>query len=73
MRIATASILSAWEGYAMRTFLPALAIAAGAAAALSAAPAQAVTFSKLTTIYIASGVFDSGGAANTGVARRRRT
>ena len=52
----------------MRTFLPALAIAAGAAAALSAAPAQAVTFSKLTTIYIASGVFDSGGAANTGVA-----
>ena len=42
-----------------------------AAAALAAAlvqPAAAITFSKLTTIYIGSGVFDDGGSDDTGIA-----
>jgi len=42
-----------------------------AAAALAAAltqPASAITFSSLTTIYVATGVYDSGTEAGTGVA-----
>ena len=41
------------------------------AAALATAlvqPAAAITFSKLTTIYIGGGVIDDGGASNAGVA-----
>ena len=41
-------------------------VAFGVAALLAAAPIQATTFPALTTIYVASGVFDSGGAENTG-------
>jgi hypothetical protein len=33
-----------------------------------AQPAAAITFSKLTTIYVGSGVYDNGGAAHSGVA-----
>jgi hypothetical protein len=42
-------------------------IAAVLAAAL-AQPAAAITFPSLTTIYVGSGVTDSGGAVNAGVA-----
>jgi hypothetical protein len=47
----------------MKTYL-----AAAALAAVVAQPAAAVTFPSLTTIYVGSGVFDSGGANNAGVA-----
>jgi len=39
-----------------------------ALAAALAQPASAVTFPSLTTIYVGSGVFDDGGADNTGEA-----
>jgi len=47
----------------MKTTLTAIALAAALAQ-----PAAAVTFPTLTTIYVASGVTDSGSAAETGVA-----
>jgi hypothetical protein len=47
----------------IKTTLTALALAA-----TLAQPASAITFSKLTTIYLASGVYDSGGPDQTGVA-----
>jgi len=43
-------------------------IAATALAATIARPAAAVTFPSLTTIYVGSGVYDDGGAANSGIA-----
>ena len=43
-------------------------LAAAALAAALAQPATAVTFSKLTTIYIGSGVFDDGGSDDSGIA-----
>ena len=43
-------------------------LAAVAFAAALAQPAAAITFSKLTTIYIASGVFDDGGDDQAGFA-----
>jgi len=39
-----------------------------ALAAASVQPALAVTFPSLTTIYVAAGVLDQGGAPGTGVA-----
>jgi hypothetical protein len=47
----------------MKTTLTAIAFAA-----TLAQPASAITFSKLTTIYVASGVTDSGNLPQTGVA-----
>ena len=47
----------------MKTTFAAIALAAALAQ-----PASAITFSKLTTIYIASGVFDDGSAEDTGIA-----
>jgi hypothetical protein len=44
------------------------ALAAALAAAGLAAPASAITFPSLTTIYIGSGVRDDGGAENAGTA-----
>ena len=43
-------------------------VAATALAAALAQPASALTFSSLTTIYVGSGVFDTGTAANIGMA-----
>ena len=43
-------------------------LAAVAFAAALAQPASAITFSKLTTIYIGSGVKDDGGGQDAGVA-----
>jgi hypothetical protein len=43
-------------------------IAATALAATVAQPASAITFQSLTTIYVASGVFDDGGGSNSGAA-----
>ena len=45
-----------------------LSIAATALALTLVQPASAITFSKLTTIYVGSGVIDSGNSANTGLA-----
>jgi hypothetical protein len=42
--------------------------AALAFAVVPVQPADAITFSKLTTIYVGSGVFDSGDATGSGVA-----
>ena len=47
----------------MKTMLTALALAA-----TLAQPAAAITFSKLTTIYIGSGVYDSGDISGSGIA-----
>ena len=47
----------------MKTTLAAIALAAALAPT-----ASAITFPSLTTIYVGSGVTDSGDAANTGVA-----
>ena len=47
----------------MKTTLTALALAL-----TLAQPASAITFSKLTTIYVGSGVVDSGGGDNVGLA-----
>jgi hypothetical protein len=44
------------------------ALAAALATATLAAPASAITFPSLTTIYIGSGVLDSGSGANAGTA-----
>jgi hypothetical protein len=41
---------------------------AAALAVTLAQPASAITFLKLTTIYVGAGVRDSGGAAQTGIA-----
>jgi hypothetical protein len=63
-------LLRAHSGLLMGEFMKkaSFAFAAALAAALFAAPASAVTFPSLTTIYIGSGVSDNGGAANTGTA-----
>jgi hypothetical protein len=45
-----------------------IALAAALFAAGLAAPASAITFPSLTTIYIGSGVRDNGGADNAGTA-----
>lgn len=47
----------------MRTYLTAVALAAALAQ-----PASAITFSALTTIYVGTGVQDSGTGPNTGIA-----
>jgi hypothetical protein len=47
----------------MKTYLAALALAAALAQ-----PASAITFSKLTTIYVGAGVRDNAGAADMGLA-----
>jgi hypothetical protein len=47
----------------MKTTLTAIALAA-----TLAQPASAITFPSLTTIYVGTGVLDSGGADNTGTA-----
>jgi hypothetical protein len=47
----------------MKTYLTALALAAALAQ-----PAAAIPFSKLTTIYVGSGVYDDGGGSDAGVA-----
>ena len=43
-------------------------LVAAALAATLAQPASAITFSKLTTIYVGTGVHDDGSAANLGIA-----
>ena len=47
----------------MRKYLAAFALAA-----MLVQPASAITFPSLTTIYVVTGVTDSGSAANTGLA-----
>jgi len=47
----------------MKTYLAALAVVAALAQ-----PASAITFSKLTTIYIGAGAIDNGGASFQGTA-----